>query len=246
MTPSTRAGGCPICRSCRSTSSWSCATSARASRCRSSPNSSAARTSSEVVNACDAGREGELIFAYLYEKAKAKKPVTTAVAELDDQRGDEGGVRRAAPGGGVRAPGAGGEVALGGRLDRGHERHARGHDPPAQLLRRRGVARARADAHARDHRPPRGGDQGVQARALLAGGCDVRGPGARGRSPPPASAPTSGTSRLLRAAPATPKARGSRPSRRRSRSWRRARASRARSPSWRRKSSARRRRCCTT
>ncbi|HEY7836349.1 MAG TPA: DNA topoisomerase 3 [Solirubrobacteraceae bacterium] len=29
----------------------------------------------EVVNACDAGREGELIFAYLYEKAKGKKSV---------------------------------------------------------------------------------------------------------------------------------------------------------------------------
>src|ERR1035437_3703819 len=29
----------------------------------------------EVVHACDAGREGELIVAYLYEKAKAKKPV---------------------------------------------------------------------------------------------------------------------------------------------------------------------------
>jgi DNA topoisomerase III len=29
----------------------------------------------EVVNACDAGREGELIFAYIYEKARAKKPV---------------------------------------------------------------------------------------------------------------------------------------------------------------------------
>ncbi|HEY7892903.1 MAG TPA: DNA topoisomerase 3 [Solirubrobacteraceae bacterium] len=29
----------------------------------------------EVVNACDAGREGELIFAYLYEKAKAQKSV---------------------------------------------------------------------------------------------------------------------------------------------------------------------------
>ena len=29
----------------------------------------------EVVNACDAGREGELIFAYLYEKAKGAKPV---------------------------------------------------------------------------------------------------------------------------------------------------------------------------
>jgi len=29
----------------------------------------------EVINACDAGREGELIFAYLYEQAKATKPV---------------------------------------------------------------------------------------------------------------------------------------------------------------------------
>jgi DNA topoisomerase-3 len=28
-----------------------------------------------VINACDAGREGELIFAYLFEKANAKKPV---------------------------------------------------------------------------------------------------------------------------------------------------------------------------
>ncbi|MGD0384907.1 MAG: DNA topoisomerase 3 [Solirubrobacteraceae bacterium] len=29
----------------------------------------------EVINACDAGREGELIFAYLYEKADSKLPV---------------------------------------------------------------------------------------------------------------------------------------------------------------------------
>ena len=29
----------------------------------------------EIVNACDAGREGELIFTYLYEAAKCKKPV---------------------------------------------------------------------------------------------------------------------------------------------------------------------------
>ena len=29
----------------------------------------------EVINACDAGREGELIFAYIFEKAEAKKPV---------------------------------------------------------------------------------------------------------------------------------------------------------------------------
>jgi DNA topoisomerase-3 len=30
---------------------------------------------SEVVNACDAGREGELIFAYVYEKTGSRKPV---------------------------------------------------------------------------------------------------------------------------------------------------------------------------
>jgi len=29
----------------------------------------------EVINACDAGREGELIFAYVYDTAKVKKPV---------------------------------------------------------------------------------------------------------------------------------------------------------------------------
>src|SRR5207342_708343 len=29
----------------------------------------------EVINACDAGREGELIFAWTFEKAAAKKPV---------------------------------------------------------------------------------------------------------------------------------------------------------------------------
>src|SRR5215472_15053379 len=28
-----------------------------------------------VVNACDAGREGELIFAYIYEKSGSRKPV---------------------------------------------------------------------------------------------------------------------------------------------------------------------------
>ena len=55
-----------------------------------------------------------------------------------------------------------------GRLDRRHERHARGDDPPALLLRRRRLARPRADADAGDPRPPRGGDPGLHARALLA------------------------------------------------------------------------------
>ena len=33
-----------------------------------------------VVNACDAGREGELIFAYLYEKAGVQAAGPAAVA----------------------------------------------------------------------------------------------------------------------------------------------------------------------
>ena len=48
-----------------------------------------------VVNACDAGREGELIFAYLYEKAGCQEAGPAAVAVLDDQERDQGGLRRA-------------------------------------------------------------------------------------------------------------------------------------------------------
>ena len=55
---------------------------------------SAATTSTSVVNACDAGREGELIFAYLYEKAGAKQARAAAVAVVDDDGGDQAGVRR--------------------------------------------------------------------------------------------------------------------------------------------------------
>ncbi len=128
----------------------------------------------EVVNACDAGREGELIFAYLFEKAKGKKPVKRLWLNSMTTRGDEERAGVAAARAGVRAPRAGGALALGGRLDRRHERHARGDHQAAQLLRRSGVAGARADADARDRGPSRGGDQGVQARALLARGRDLR------------------------------------------------------------------------
>src|ERR671922_374739 len=47
-----------------------------------------------VVNACDAGREGELIFAWTYEKANAKKPVvrlwlsSMTTAAIKDALGD--------------------------------------------------------------------------------------------------------------------------------------------------------------
>ena len=46
-----------------------------------------------VVNACDAGREGELIFAYLYEKAGSKKPVQRLWLNSMTTDGDQGRVR---------------------------------------------------------------------------------------------------------------------------------------------------------
>ena len=120
-----------------------------------------------VVNACDAGREGELIFAYLYEKAGSHKPVKRLWLNSMTKRGDRGGVRGAAPRRRAGVARGGGALALGGRLDRRHERHPRGDDPPALVVRRRRLARPGADADAGDPGPPRGGDQGLQARALL-------------------------------------------------------------------------------
>ena len=93
-----------------------------------------------VINACDAGREGELIFAYLYEKAGSKKPVDAAVAELDDQGRDPGRVRRPAARRRARLARGGRPLALGGRLDRRHERDPRGDDPTALVVRRGGLA----------------------------------------------------------------------------------------------------------
>ena len=127
-----------------------------------------------VVNACDAGREGELIFAWTFEKAGAKKPVerlwlsSMTTAAIQQALGD------LRPRDGLRAARGGGALALGGRLDRRHERDARGDDPAALLVRRRGLARPRADADARAHRPARGGDPRLQARAVLARRRDLR------------------------------------------------------------------------
>ena len=95
-----------------------------------------------VVNACDAGREGELIFAWTFEKAGAQKPVerlwlsSMTTAAIKKALGDLRPRER------LRAARGGGAVALRGRLDRRHERDARGDDPAALVVRRRGLARA--------------------------------------------------------------------------------------------------------
>ena len=63
-----------------------------------------------VVNACDAGREGELIFAWTYEKAGAKKPV---------ERLWLSSMTTAAISGRVRGPAARARTSRGSRRRRG-------------------------------------------------------------------------------------------------------------------------------
>ena len=52
--------------------------------------------STELINACDAGREGELIFRYIVQHAKTDKPITTLVAAVDDPAVDTGWISIAA------------------------------------------------------------------------------------------------------------------------------------------------------
>ena len=198
----------------------------------------------EVVNACDAGREGELIFAYLYEKAKAKKPVkrlwlnsmtSAAMKEaLASLRPSEefASLEQAARSRseadwivGMNATRAA-TIRLRSSFD-GAVSLGRVQTPTLAIV-------ARREEEIRAFKPE---------PYWLVDASFARRP-ARGRAP--ASAPTSVISTLRPAAPASPKGRASRPRSRPWRSLRRARAARERSPSSRRKSSARKRRCSTT
>ena len=136
-----------------------------------------------IVNACDAGREGELIFAYLYDLAPVHKPVQRLWLSSMTKTGDRRGLRAPAPGRGDEVARGGRPLALGGRLAGGHERHARRLGAPARRVRRRRLARPRADAHARAGRPPRGGDPQLRARAVLARRGALRGRRASAATP---------------------------------------------------------------
>ena len=121
-----------------------------------------------IVNACDAGREGELIFAYLYEIAPVKKPVQrlwlssmtkTAISEaFEDLRpGEEMKPLEDAARSRSEA-----DWLVGMNATRAASIRLRAAFDGAVL------ARPRPDADARAGRAPRGGDPRLQARALLA------------------------------------------------------------------------------
>ncbi len=129
-----------------------------------------------LINACDAGREGELIFRLIVQHAKAKQPIrrlwlqsmTTAAirdafAQLRDDRADDAAGRRRA-------------LPFRGRLDGRHQRHPR--DDCLQLARRRLLpdhGRPRADADADDRGRPRGQDPALRSARLLRGPRELRG-----------------------------------------------------------------------
>ena len=184
-----------------------------------------------VVNACDAGREGELIFAYIWQTARVNKPVErlwisslTARAIRDgfdhlrpaaDMARLEQAARSRAEAdwligmNATRAATIRGRAALGGVVSLG-----RVQTPTLALLARR------------ERRDP-----GVRAGGLLAGRGDLRRAG-RAASTPDAGSPAR---RPACRAPSAP-----------TRSSRRSRASRASSPRSSGASRPRRRRCSTT
>ena len=121
----------------------------------------------ELVNACDAGREGELIFRLILQYAErqeaAEQAGPPAVAPVDDAAGDPRRVRRAAQRRADARAGRRRALPLRGRLARRHQRHAS--DDGLQLARWRFLphdGRARADADARHRRRARGEDQEVR------------------------------------------------------------------------------------
>ena len=121
-----------------------------------------------LINACDAGREGELIFRLIAQHAKAKQPVQrlwlqSMTAGCDPrrlrasaQRRRHAAARRCRP------------LPLGSGLARRHQRHAR--DDRVQQQGRRLLPddrRARSDANVVDRRRTRGEDPPLRAARLL-------------------------------------------------------------------------------
>jgi DNA topoisomerase III len=132
----------------------------------------------ELINACDAGREGELIFRYIVQHARAKHPVrrlwlqSMTPAAIREAFGRTAVGCGDAPSGGRRA------LPRRGRLAGRHQRHA-GDDRLQQQGRRllQDHGGPRADADAGDRGRARGEDPAVRAARLLGGARDLRLPG---------------------------------------------------------------------
>ncbi len=151
-----------------------------------------------IINACDAGREGELIFAYIYElvrRRQARRP-RSGSRSMTKQAIREG-FEKLRPGEQMRAL----EAAARSRSEADwlvgmNATRAATHSRP-RVGRRRRLARPGADADARDDRQARARDPGVRRRAVLA----------RARRPSSRRYQGSGSRATRRASSATPSAR---------------------------------------
>ncbi len=132
----------------------------------------------EIINACDAGREGELIFRLLVKLAGVKKPMRRLWLQSMTPDAIRHGLRAAAFRRGDDPAGKGGVLPGGKRLARGDQRHAG--DDGLQFQGGRlptHAGRPGADAHAGD--PGRAGEEnpGVQAAHVFRGVRRIRGEG---------------------------------------------------------------------
>ena len=118
-----------------------------------------------VVNACDAGREGELIFAYLYEKAGSRLPVQRLWLSSMTKAAIEDAFGRLRPGEELRSledaarSRSEADWIVGMNATRAATIRLRSSFDGAVSL------GPRADADARDPRAPRGGDPRLQTRS---------------------------------------------------------------------------------
>ena len=112
-----------------------------------------------LVNACDAGREGELIFRNIVQYTKAKQPIKRLWLQSMTPAAIREGFARLARGRLHAAAGGRGDEPFGSRLARGHQRHAG--DDGVQFQDRRLSSHdggPRADADAGDSGRARGED----------------------------------------------------------------------------------------
>lgn len=117
-----------------------------------------------IIVATDAGREGELIFRYIYSYLECRTPfVRLWISSLTDRAIREG-LQHLPPRQRIRQPLPLGQSPQRSRLDRRYQRLA---SACRGCRAGRLVARTGADPHAGDHLLPLPGEQGVQARHLF-------------------------------------------------------------------------------
>ena len=162
-TTSTSAGRSTCCRSCR-TSSATRPKQGQTERVRTIRKLLERNDVDTVINACDAGREGELIFREIVEHLGSQKPIRRLWLQSMTDEAIRDGFSQAAPGRGAPGPRRRRRLPRAVRLADRHERHARAHQAAQEPQGEDGVVGGpRADADARD--AGRQGDRGPRARA---------------------------------------------------------------------------------